>query len=208
MKIKTIKLLSISSLILLSIFIVQSCAVSGMSSEQMTFRPQTSQNGLIFGSITFPKEKAKFNGYFLRLTCKSVDGKTASKNSTEIHFSPEQIIKMKHKGELDNGLTYLFAIERPEGDYEFSGIRLFTNSGIAMLQRNDNLNGFSIPFKVNKGEITYVGNINFNEYGGENERIITYQNNFEKDLSGIKKAQPYVYWDVAKNDTTRNILYR
>lgn len=208
MKIITIKLLLISLFVLTSIFIVQGCAVSGMSSEKMTFMSKTTQNGLIFGSITFPKEKAKYNGYFLRLTSKSTDGKTASKNSTEIHFSPEQIIKMKHKGELDNGLTYLFAIERPEGDYEFSGIRLFTNSGIALLQRNDNLNGFSIPFKVNKGEITYVGNINFNEYGGVNERVITYQNNFEKDLSGIKKAQPYVYWDAAKNDTIRNIQYR
>ncbi len=207
MKNKTIKLLSISLLIVLSIIIVQSCAVSGMSSEQMTFRPQTAQNGLIFGSITFPKEKAKFNGYFLEVSCKSTDEKIARKNGTEIHFSPEQIIKMKHKGELDNGLTYLFAIERPEGNYAISGLRLFTNSGIAVLQRNNNLNGFSIPFTVNKGEIIYVGNINFNEYGGENEKVITFQNNFEKDLAGIKKAQQYVYWDIAKNDTTRNISY-
>ena len=208
MKNKTVRLLSISLFILISIFIVQSCAVSGMQSNEMTFIPQTTQNGLINGSITFPKEKAKFNGYFLALSCKSKDGKNAKKNSTEINFSPEQIIKMKHKGELDNGLTYLFAIERPEGDYEFSGIRLFTNSGIAILQRNDNLNGFSIPFKVSKGEITYVGNINFNEYGSENEKIITYQNNFEKDLAGIKKAQRFVYWDKAKNDTTINLSYR
>ena len=205
---KSIKLLSISLFILISIFIIQSCAAPAMSSENITFRPQTSQNGLIFGSITFPKEKAKFNGYFLRLSCKSSDEKTSRKNSTEIQFSPEQIIKMKHKGELDYGLTYLFAIERPEGDYEFSGMRLFTNSGIAVLQRNDNLNNFSIPFRVNKGEITYVGNINFNEYAGANEKKITYKNNFEKDLAGIKKVQPYVYWDVAKNDTIRKISYR
>ncbi|MWB95409.1 hypothetical protein GON26_13650 [Flavobacterium sp. GA093] len=207
MKTKTIKLLSISLFILTSIFIVQSCAVPAMQSAQMTFKPKETKNGLIFGSITFPKQKAKFNGYFLRLICKSEDEKVSKKNSTEIQFSPEQIIKMKHKGQLDNGLTYLFAIERPEGDYEFSGIRLFTNSGIAILQRNDNLNDFSIPFKVNKGEIIYVGNINFNEYGGKNEKLITYQNNYEKDLAGIKKAQPYVYWDAAKNDSITNISY-
>lgn len=208
MKNKTIKFVAISLFLLVALFIVQSCAVSGMPSEQMTFIPKTTQNGLIFGSITFPKEKANFNGYFLKVSCLSADSKNAKKNGTEIHFSPEQFIKMKHIGALDNGRTYLFAIERPEGDYEFSGIRLFTNSGFAILQRNDILNGFSIPFKVNKGEITYVGNINFNEYGSGNEKVITYQNNFEKDLAGIKKAQPYVYWEAAKNDTTRNIVYK
>jgi hypothetical protein len=208
MKKTIITCLSILLLILSSIFLVQSCAAPAMSSEPITFRPQGSQNGLIFGSMTFPREKAKFNGYFLGLSCKSIDEKIARKNSTELHFSPEQIIKMKHKGELDNGLTYLFVIERLEGDYEFSGIRLFSNSGIAVLQRNDYLNNFSIPFKVTKGEITYVGNINLNEYGSENEKVITYKNNFEKDLAGIKKIQPYVYWDAAKNETTRDIIYK
>jgi hypothetical protein len=189
------------------IFIVQGCAVSTMQSEQMTFNAKETKNGLIFGSITFPNQKARFNGYFLRLTYKSTDEKISKKNATEIQITPAQIIKMKHRGQLDDGLTYLFAIERPEGDYEFSGIRLFSNSGVAILQRNDNLNGFSIPFKVNKGEIIYVGNINFNEYGSESDEVITYQNNFEKDLAGIKKAQPYMNWDAAKNDSTRKISF-
>lgn len=208
MKTKISKQLSITLFILTLTFIFQSCAVSTMQSEQMTFNSKTSKNGLIFGSITFPNPKPKFNGYFFRLTCISTNSKVSKDNSTEIQVRPEQIVKMKHKGQLDNGLTYLFAIERPEGDYEFSGIRLFTNSGVAVLQRNDNLNGFSIPFKVNKGEITYVGNINFNEDGDESEKIITYQNNLEKDLGGIKMAQPYINWDTAKNDPSRNITYR
>jgi hypothetical protein len=208
MKNKAIKLFIVFFSIMTVILIVQSCAVSGMGSAPLTFRPQTSPNGLIFGSLTFPKEKPKFNGYFLKIAYKSDDPKTVKKNSTEIAFSPEQIIKLKHKGELDNGLTYLFAIERPEGAYEISSIRLFTNSGIAVLQKNENLSGFSIPFNVIKGEITYVGNINFNEYGSKNQWAVTYKNAFEKDLSAIKKAQQYIYWDAAKNDSTRSILYR
>lgn len=207
MKNQSVYLLS-AVLAIATLILVQSCAVSGMGSSQMTFRPQTSPNGLIFGSLTFPNEKAKFNGYFLKITYKSDDTKAAKKNTTEIQFSPEQIIKMKHKGESDNGLTYLFAIERPEGAYEISSIRLFSNSGIAVLQKNGNLSGFSVPFNVIKGEITYVGNINFNEYGSINQWAVTYKNNFEKDLAAIKKAQPYVYWDVAKNDSTRSISYK
>lgn len=138
----------------------------------------------------------------MRVNCKSLDNKKSKRNSTEIHFSPEQFTKMKHIGQLDDGLTYLFAIEIPEDDYEFNGIRLYSNSGVALLQRNDNLNNFSIPFRVNKDEVNYVGNIKFNEYGNESDTLITYKNNFEKDLLAIKKKLPYIYWDKAKNDTT------
>ena len=178
-----------------------------MPIDQMTVKPKETKNGLIFGSITFPKSKAKFNGYFLKLNYKSNDSKLSEKNSSEIYFNPEQFFRMKHNGELDNGLTYLFAIERPEGDYEFCRIRLFENNGIQILNREYNLEGFSIPFSVKKGEISYVGNVNFNEYDLENEKAFSDNNNFEKDLAGIKKAQIYVYWDVSNNDTTRNITY-
>lgn len=206
MKTKTIKL-AFTLLFLTTLFFIQSCATSGMSSEKMTFVPHKTPNGLIFGSITFPKEKAKFNGYFLQISCQSTDLKTAKKNSKEIHFSPEQIVKMKHAGDADRGLTYLFAIERPEGDYAVTGIRLFSNSGIQALQRSDYTGGFSIPFKVNKGEITYVGNVVFNEYAGANDTVVSYRNNFEKDLISIKRVQPNVYWDGSKNDTSRKISY-
>lgn len=205
---KTIKVVSIFFSFLVFILTIQSCAVSGMSSSQMTFRPNTTSNGLIFGTITFPKEKAKFNSYSIRITYNSADKLEVRKNSTVIQISPEQIIKMRHKGELDNGLTYLFAIERPEGDYEISSIGLFSNSGIAVLQKHSGIGGFSIPFKVTKGEIIYVGNVLFNEYAQPKELVVSYKNNFENDLAAIKKAQKYVYWDEAKNDASIKILYK
>ena len=207
MKKKLFKIITLSAVLFLTIILVQSCAVSALSSEPMSFRKETAQNGLIVGSITFPKEKAKFNGYFIRVSAKDADEKIAKKNSTEIQISPEQIWKMKHKGQLDNGLTYLFAIERPEGKYEISSIRLFTNSGIAALQRTNNLSSFSIPFDVNKGEITYVGNIIFNEYAGENDILFSYENNYERDINAIKIIQPTVDWSKAINDLDRKIEY-
>jgi len=193
--------------LILFMFIFCCSFVVSSVSAQITFDPRKTENGLIFGSLTFPKEKANFNGYFLKITCKSTDPKEARKNSKEVRFSPAQILKMRHKGDLDGGLTYLFAIERPAGDYEISGIRLFTNSGFAVLQKNNNIGGFSIPFKVNKGEILYVGNIQFNEYAVDNETVFSYQNNFEKDRVGIKKLHPFVYWDGAKKDDSINISY-
>ena len=207
MKNKLFKIIILSIILFSTIVLVQSCAVSALSSEPMKFNKETAKNGLIIGSITFPKEKARFNGYFISVKGKDSDEKIAKKNSTEIQISPEQIWKMKHKGQLNNGLTYLFAIERPEGKYEISSIRLFTNSGIAALQRTNNLSSFSIPFDVNKGEITYVGNIIFNEYAGENDILFSYENNYERDINAIKIIQPTVDWSKAINDLDRKIEY-
>lgn len=194
-------------LMLITITTIQSCAIAALPSEPITFRKESAENGLIIGSITFPKEKARFNGYFIRVSGKDADEKTAKKHSTEIQISPEQIWKMKHIGQLDNGLTYLFTIERPEGKYEIPSVRLFTNSGIAALQKTNYSSSFSIPFDVKKGEITYVGNIVFNEYADENDTLVTYRNNYEKDINAIKNIQPRVDWNKAINDLNRKIEY-
>jgi hypothetical protein len=207
MKNKLLKVLTFFVILLATFILIQSCAVSGLSIEPMNFQKETAKNGLIVGSITFPKEKARFNSYFIRVTGTDSDEKIAKKNSTEIQISPEQIWKMKHKGELDNGLTYLFAIERPEGEYEIPSIRLFSNSGFAALQRTDYSGSFSIPFDVKKGEIVYVGNIIFNEYANENDTLVLYRNNFEKDINAMKKIQPSVNWSEAINDINRKIQY-
>ena len=79
MKKKLIKIITLSVVLFSTIILVQSCAVSGLSSEPMSFQKETTQNGLIIGSITFPKEKAKFNGYFIRVNAKDTDEKIAKK---------------------------------------------------------------------------------------------------------------------------------
>ena len=114
---------------------------------------------------------------------------------------------MKHDGQLENGLTYLFAIERPEGRYTTPSIRLFTNSGIAALQRTSYAAGFSIPFDVKKGEITYIGNIVFDEYAKETDTAVFLKNSFDRDITKMKEIQPGVDWSKAKNDLDRKIDY-
>jgi hypothetical protein len=192
-------------------FLLSTISISAqaqLDSNSLTFRPQGTTNGLIFGSVSFPKEKARFNGYHVYIHCISAVKKTERKNSTHIYISPEQIFKMRHDGELDGGLTYLFALEIPDGDYEISTLGLFSNSGIAALQRTVGLSGFSIPFQVHQGEIKYIGNIIFNEYADkDDDRKVTYKNNFRKDINRIKIAQSYVYWNNAVNDTLIKISY-
>ena len=53
---------------------------------------------------------------------------------------------------------YLFSIVRPAGKYEFNLIQIHINTG--SMQSVHTL-PIKVPFKIEKGKITYVGEINF-----------------------------------------------
>jgi hypothetical protein len=181
-----------------SLFLIQSCAVESFPSKPITFNKDSSEKGLLVGSVTFPQEKARFNGYYFRLT-----GNT----SAEFQIKPAQISKLKHKGQIDGGKTYLFIIERPVGKYEIPSVRLFGNSGMIAMQSTKYVGGFSIPYEIKKGEITYIGNINFNEYAEKGEKIITLENKYNRDIEALKTLQPSIDWKDVKNDESRKIEY-
>ena len=77
MKIKIYNL-AIPFLAFVILITLHSCAIPALPSTPMNFRDDNPQ-GLILGSITFPKEKARFNGYFIRITGMDEDEKLAKK---------------------------------------------------------------------------------------------------------------------------------
>ena len=124
----------------------------------------------------------------------SEDKVARRKNSQQIHISPEQIFKMKHNGKMEDGKTYLFVLEKLPGKYTISSLRLFTNGGL--YTKIDVVDGFLIPFEVKKGEILYLGEIIINEYRQEGEPFITINDNFERDINGLKNRQKMINWDI------------
>lgn len=198
------KFLKIISILILLMFYSFGFAQTDLDGVPKRFHKDFAQNGLIVGSITFPKEKARFNGYFIQIKS---DTDSKSKSITEIHISPEQFWRVRHDGHLDDKRTYLFVLELPVGSSSIVGIRLFSNSGIAILQRTYNKGGFSIPFDVKKGEITYVGNLFFNEYASENEAVVSYENNYEKDINKLKELKPLIDWSQTVNYPEMKIEY-
>lgn len=205
MILKKVYSFNIAIFFIIIISYIQSCAVPALSSQLESFNTRQAKNGIIMGSISFPKINPRFSSYFIRIKGLDQDEKIAAKNSTEIHISISQIIEVKHRGQLDNGLTYLFAIERPAGKYEIPSIRLFTNNGI--VTSTGYSPSFSIPFDVNKGKITYIGNIIFNEYAVLNDSVIMYRNNYGRDIGAIKKIYPTLEWDNAINDPKIKLEY-
>ena len=173
---------------------------SRMSGGKLTFIPNKTNEGLIFGSVTFPNKKALYNSYSFIFRYKNTDDRTTRKNSTSFTIRPKQLFKVEHGGELDEGLTYLFAFKLPEGEYELSKISFHANGGMMGIGFNfiDPID--KIQIKSVKGEINYVGNIVFDEYFLNNEDVIKHRDHFEKDLEAIKKEQLYIYWQAAKNN--------
>lgn len=92
------------------------CATYRFSSDLVGFN-ESSNKGLIIGSITFHDVDARFNMYFPRIVSLS------DEKSSEFTIQPNGIAVYKHWGELQEGKTYLFAITKKTGDYEIDRIR-------------------------------------------------------------------------------------
>jgi hypothetical protein len=191
MKTKLIKIITLSILVFSTFILIQSCAVASLPSEPMNFS-KSSEKGLLVGSVTFPTNQPNFNGYFFRLT-----------NNTSQEFQ----VNRNQKGQLDKGRTYLFIIERPIGTYEIPSVRLYHNSGMVAGQYDVRTGGFSIPYEIKKGEITYIGNITFNDYAKKGDTVVGLSNKFERDIEALKKLQPSIDWNSVKNDENKKIEY-
>ena len=176
----------------LSTVIIQGCAVASLPNEPINFN-NSSDHGLLVGSITFPSTHPKFSHYFFRLS-----------NNSSAEFQ----IKREQEGQLDQGRTYVFIVERPAGKDEIPSIRLSRYNEMFGTYSQVTIGGFAIPYDIKKGEITYIGNICFNEYANKGELLVTYKNtNFEKDIRTLKIVQPKVNWTNVKNDMERKIEY-
>ena len=172
------------------IVVTQSCVTKALNSKPIEFN-SASQTGLIMGSITFNEVQPRFDGYYIYT--QSLDNK---KDVSEIFIDPETEGSVKHNGELNNGKTYLFALEKNPGRYEINKIK-FTSTNAEASQKNAYHKDFSIPFEVKKGEITYIGELNIDEYGLDRASLLNIQDDFVRDMQGMRKKQPHVDWTRA-----------
>lgn len=170
-----------------------SCATPRMKVENFS---ASSEQGLIFGTISFPKEKPRFDGYFPSIIYTSDSKEEVKKNSNELHIKPN-LTSGKHDGELLGGKTYLFVLNKEPGNYKIAGVRLAL-VGVGGHVSGDIIKDFEIPFEVKKGEITYIGDISINEYAFGKDTIIKLSDKFDRDLDAIKHRKSSIDWSAAK----------
>lgn len=164
--------------------------------EPLRFHKDHTEKGLVFGTITFPTDKMRFDNYSVLLNYITSDKKLRRKYSNNIKIDPTMFVG-KHYGELQGGRTYLFVMEKEPGEYNIPNAKFTIFKLFDAAPSFTSVTNFSIPFQVNKGEITYIGEINVNEYAKKGETIITIADQFERDKNAMKERFKMVNWDLA-----------
>lgn len=130
--------------------LISGCATRNIDEQ---YRPtSTNGNGIVIGSITYQGNYAEYQVVYRRRP----DGPPAFVH----HGESAKLIPYIPKGDFENNEPKgsLYAIELPEGDYEIYNWHVFCGAyRIAPLQE------FSLPFHVQAGKVTYVGNTHFLE---------------------------------------------
>ncbi|MGL2964790.1 hypothetical protein ACSVH2_13290 [Flavobacterium sp. RSB2_4_14] len=140
----------------------------------------------------------RFDNYSLLVNFITSDKKLRRKYSENIKIDPTMFVG-EHYGELEGGKTYLFVMEKEPGKYDIPYLKFTIFKLFDAAPSFTSISNFSIPFQVNKGEITYIGEIKINEYAQNNERIITLEDKFERDKNAMKNRFKMVNWDLAVN---------
>lgn len=198
------KLLKIFSIILVLVCLA-SCGSSAMQETSINFREHTATNGRVVGSVTFVNSKPMHNTYWITFSNTSADNKIARRNSKSVAFSANTL-QREFVGELDLGRTYLYTIDLEVGDYDLASMLFIRDVGA--YTEYARYSGFSIPFKSEKGKITYLGNVVIDESKMGEKSFINLKNSYERDINTIRKTYPEVIWTRALNDTTRKIEYQ
>lgn len=174
------------------------CLAQRLPEEQLRFHRDYTENGLLFGTITFPDDKMRFDNYTFPIVYISPDKKLQRKYTKNLRIDPTMFVG-KHYGELDGGRTYLFVLEKVPGLYNLSSAKFTIFKLFDYAPQYKNVSTVTSNFEVNKGEIIYIGNININEYANKGERVINFEDKFERDKKAMKDLYKMVNWDLAKN---------
>jgi hypothetical protein len=184
---------------LLALFIGCGSASTHKAPETFT---ASSQNGLAVGTITFESTTPKNDIYRFFYEATSGDKKFKNKNKGKI------VIKGRNdknesalSGDFAAGQTYLFVIEREPGTYGFVQYSYLDHIGQSGMVKSSKL--FEIPFEVKKGEITYLGELSYNDLAEIGTPRLVVYDRYERDLTEFKKKYPNLDWSVAVDKTAK-----
>lgn len=166
-----------------------------------TFAP-TSSTGLAIGTLTFEGEKPVNDIYRFFYYPVSGDKKFIRRNDGKILIKAREGNEAAFNGDFNNKKTYLFVIEREPGNYAFTQYNYLNHigpTGMVVTSKK-----FSIPFEVKKGEISYIGELTYNDKAEPGAPRIIVSGNFERDLPEFKKKFPSINWDIATDKTVRS----
>ena len=147
------------------------------------------KNGLIIGTITFPKEAQWFDEYTFRLNKENGGATKFEINSYENVNSPTPADKYIK--------TYIFILEKAPGKYSIDDIEAYAND-LGEASYFGKTKDVFIPIEVRQGEITYVGDILYKEVLEKGFINVSIVNSFDRDIKYFNSKYPNVDWRNAK----------
>ena len=156
-------------LLIVIAFSFSSCVVP--SDSIRTYINHNNSEGMIVGTICL--ENKKFDGYYFKYYNEISTGDFIYSGEIKIlgGISDYKIGKKRY---------YLFNIVKPKGNYKFSEIVLFLNTGYMQSSRSVEI---SLPFEIKENETNYIGEIKLNTKEG----IFELNNLIESDRKWFKE---------------------
>ena len=162
----------------------------------------SSENGLAVGTITFESTAPKNDIYRFFYEPTSDDKKFIKKNDGKI------MIKARNEkndrafsGDFAEGQSYVFVIERAPGKYAFNQHTVLNRIG--SMGQVSYSKKYAIPFEIKKGEITYLGELSYNDLSEPGSPRIVVYDRFDRDLTELKKKYPNIDWKLAADKTAK-----
>ena len=172
-------------------------------SQQTTPTPETlapsPEKGLAIGTITFEGDVPLNDIYRFFYEATSGDKKFKKANAGKIIISGRSDGKSGFNGDFNDKKTYLFIIEREPGTYAFNQYAYLDHLGPSGTVSSSKK--FAIPFEIKKGEITYMGELDYVDRIQKGDIRIYVADYFKRDLPEFKKKYPQANWDKAINRT-------
>ncbi|HET8810659.1 MAG TPA: hypothetical protein VFM65_10410 [Flavobacteriaceae bacterium] len=162
------------------------------------------EKGYIVGTFTIIDEKPRFDAYSLHYKPKGKKIGWFSSYHKIIVQARLGFFKSKLVSDfsIGNKKVFIFLKEHSAREYEFFNYDLFTNLGLIQSHLQSKKE-FSIPFKVTKDSINYIGNITFYPNGNENGNLFVLKDDFSQDILKIKEKYPDMNWETLQNKTIK-----
>lgn len=179
----------ILTIMVLSIFILSGCATNNIAKTYSFDKPN--QNGIIIGSLTRTKSP---KGYQLLSALvskiKVYYCEIESKKCSYIEMDP-LMLGILYPSDFNGIDGKLFVIELKPGNYRFNTWNAMQGGHTYITPNNQ----FSLPFKVKKNEINYIGELNLDfifvknifGMGIVSDADFTVKDSFDRDIKIIKK---------------------
>ena len=161
-----------------------------------------SSNGLAIGTITFEGDRPVNDIYRFFYEATTGDKKFMKRNSGKIMIKAREGNDRAFTGDFNNKKTYLFVIEREPGSYAFTQYNYLDRIGATGMVSSSEK--FSIPFSIQAGIISYIGEFTYNDKAVPGTPRIDVSDNMSREMDEFRKKFPNINWDNTLNNTVKS----